>query len=105
MLFNDRKQNVSYGCQCDIIRSDTDIIARKHGHEYIRIYNYRPVSNLVQYRKTDWKNCSKAYHRVNQYDLMEDLQSAYWEHHSTETALLKVKTDILNSMDNQEITC
>ena len=31
---------------------------------------------------------------------MEDLKSAYREHHSTETALLNVKADILKSMDN-----
>ena len=36
---------------------------------------------------------------------MEPLQLAYRSHHSTETALLKVKTDILKAMDNQEVTC
>ena len=29
----------------------------------------------------------------------------YRSHHSTKTALLKVKTDILKAMDNQEVTC
>ena len=38
-------------------------------------------------------------------NLMEPLQLAYRSHHSTETALLKVKTDILKVMDNQEVTC
>ena len=38
-------------------------------------------------------------------NLMEPLQSAYRPCHSMETALLKVKTDILMVMDNQEITC
>ena len=37
-------------------------------------------------------------------NLMEPLQSAYRSHHSTKTALLKVKTDILKAMDNQEVT-
>ena len=37
-------------------------------------------------------------------NLMEPLQSAYKPCHSTETALLKVKADILKAMDNQ-ITC
>ena len=36
---------------------------------------------------------------------MEPLQSAYKSYHSTETALLKVKADILKVMDNQEVTC
>ena len=36
---------------------------------------------------------------------MDEKQSAYRRFHSTDTALLKVKTDIIKSMDNQEITC
>ena len=38
-------------------------------------------------------------------NLTEPLQSAYKSYHSTETALLKVKADILRVMDNQEVTC
>ena len=36
---------------------------------------------------------------------MEPLQSAYCKHHSTETALLKIQTDILDAMDNKSVTC
>ena len=36
---------------------------------------------------------------------MEEKQSAYRRFHSTETALLKVKMDIIKAIDNQEITC
>ena len=36
---------------------------------------------------------------------LEELQSAYREGHNTESAFLKVKTDILNSMDKQKVTC
>ena len=36
---------------------------------------------------------------------MEEKQSASRNFHSTETALLEVKTDIIKAMDNQEITC
>ena len=38
-------------------------------------------------------------------NLMEPLQSAYKSYHSTETALLTEKTDILKAVDNQEVTC
>ena len=34
---------------------------------------------------------------------LEGMQSAYHADHSTETALLKVKTDILNDMDNKKV--
>ena len=36
---------------------------------------------------------------------MEEKQSAYRKFHSTETAFLRVRTDIIKAMDNQEITC
>ena len=42
---------------------------------------------------------------LNQHNLMEEKQSAYRKFHSTETALLKVKTDIIKAMEKQEITC
>ena len=33
------------------------------------------------------------------------MQSAYHEAHSSETALLKLKSDILNAMKNKEVMC
>ena len=42
---------------------------------------------------------------LNQHNLMAEKQSAYRKFHSTETALIKVKTDIIKAMDNQEIMC
>ena len=36
---------------------------------------------------------------------MEPLQSAYRPQHSTEAALLKVKSDIHQAIDNQEVMC
>ena len=36
---------------------------------------------------------------------IEPLQSAYQKNHSTETAVLKIKTDILKLFDKKEVTC
>ena len=36
---------------------------------------------------------------------LEKLQSAYHANFSTETALLKVKTDLLSAIDNKEVAC
>ena len=68
--------------------------------------NFRPVSNL--------SFVSKLVERVVYEQLMdhvantgklEDLQSAYRSDHSTESALLKVKTDLLDAMEKQKVTC
>ena len=42
---------------------------------------------------------------IHSNNLIEPLQSAYKSYHRTETALLKVKADILKVMDNQGFTC
>ena len=36
---------------------------------------------------------------------LEDLQSAYIANHSTEMALFRVKTDIMQAIDDQEVVC
>ena len=68
--------------------------------------NYRPVSNqefsgkLIEKAATD-----QIMEHISNNNLMEPLQSASHSGHSTETALLKVKSDILKAIDNQEIIC
>ena len=68
--------------------------------------NYRPVSNLPFIGKL-MERCviDQLMDHIHTNNLMEPLQSAYKSYHSTETALLKVKADILKAMDNQEVTC
>ena len=68
--------------------------------------NYRPVSNLSYLSNIVEKVvCTQITSFAAQTKNTEDLQSAYHEDHSTETALLKVKTDLLTALDNQEISC
>ena len=68
--------------------------------------NYRPVSNLPFIGKL-MERCviDQLMDHIHVNNLMEPLQSAYKSYHSIETALLKVKADILKVMDNQEVTC
>ena len=42
---------------------------------------------------------------IHEHNLMEPLQSAYRPEHSTETTLLKVRADIHQANDNQEVMC
>ena len=67
--------------------------------------NYRPVSNLPFIGKL-MERCVivQLMDHIHMNNLMEPLQSVYKSYHSTETALCKVKPDILKVMDNQEVT-
>ena len=66
--------------------------------------NYRPVSNLSFLSKLIERAVCK---QITQYTgkYTEKFQSAYRASHSTETALIKVKDDILRAIDNQRVTC
>jgi len=67
--------------------------------------NYRLVSNLPLISKLLEKvvDTQIECHPVDN-GLLEELQSAYHKSHSTETALLKVQSDILESFDNGCVT-
>ncbi len=64
--------------------------------------NYRPVSNVAFVSKLTEKI---ALERVNDHictsNLSQKFQSAYRSGHSTETALLRVKSDIMHAFDNR----
>ena len=67
--------------------------------------NYRPVSNLPYVSKILEKIVDSRLEKHLYHNKLHDkLQSAYRKFHSTETALLKVQNDILNSLDNNDAT-
>ena len=68
--------------------------------------NYRPVLNLSYSSKLiEWAVCNQLTSLAAQSGNVEELQSAYKEHHSMEAAILKVKSDLLTAMDNKDVTC
>ncbi|KAL9957977.1 hypothetical protein ACROYT_G034937 [Oculina patagonica] len=71
----------------------------------ITFKNFRPVSNLAFLSKLTEK---AVFHQIHDHvvdvGLYPIAQSAYRENHSTETALLKVKNDILLNMNKQHVT-
>ena len=68
--------------------------------------NYRPVSNLKFMGKTiEHVVTSQLTQHISENSLLELMQSAYRSGHSTETGLLKVKTDLLHAIDHQEVVC
>ena len=68
--------------------------------------NYRPVSNLSYISKlAECVMAAQLVTHIERHGMMEAHQSAYHSSHSTETALLKVKTNIIQALDNQEVAC
>ena len=80
-------------------------LLKKPGLDSEILKNYRPVSNLPFISKVLERVVDK---RLEQHlvvnNLHEELQSAYRKFHSTETALLKVQSDILQSLDKGNVT-
>ena len=68
--------------------------------------NYRPVANLSFSSKLiEHVVSQQLIELTKESGIVEPLQSPYRYQHSTETAFLKVKADILHAMDNQKVTC
>jgi hypothetical protein len=75
-------------------------LLKKSGLDETTVGNYRPVSNLSVLSKT----LERAVHQqienyLSEANLLPSHQSAYRKHHSTETALLKVCSDIISHLD------
>ena len=67
--------------------------------------NFRPVSNLSYISKLSERAGAEQFmEHLTANNLHSQFQSAYKQKHSAETALLKVKSDILISMDEQHVT-
>ena len=68
--------------------------------------NFRPISNLAYLGKLAERFVSQQLMRYAELtNMMEPFQSAYRQGYSTETALLHIKTDILDAIDRKEVTC
>ena len=69
------------------------------------VRNYRPISNLTFVSKVIERIVAKQLNVfLTESDLMPPLQSAYRKGHSTETAVLKVLSDVLDAADSQKTT-
>ena len=68
--------------------------------------NCRPISHLPFLSKLiERAVCNQITQYVGTTGMAEKFQSAYKALHSTETALIKVKDDILRAADNQRVMC
>ena len=68
--------------------------------------NYRPVSKLGYVSKlVEHVVAAQLVNHIERHSLMEAHQLAYHSFHSMETALLKVKTNVIRALVNQEVAC
>ena len=66
--------------------------------------SFRRISNIKFLAELTEKGAScQVINHVNNNNFDEKFQSAYKAHHSTETALLKVKSDISHSLDKNKL--
>ena len=67
--------------------------------------NLRPISNLTFVSKlTERAVFNQTHDHLTLHDLYPTAQSSYREYHSTETALLRIKNDILMNKNSQQLT-
>ena len=75
-------------------------LLKKVGLDPADVSSYRPISNLsVMSKLLERLVAKQLVGYLTAFGLLPRLQSAYRAHHSTETAVLKVMTDILRALD------
>ena len=78
---------------------------KKVGADTTDVKNYRPVSNLTFISKiVERVVCNQLVAYLERNQLLPKHQSAYRKFHSTETAVLKLVSDILLAADGAEVT-
>ena len=78
---------------------------KKPGADQKDVKNYRPISNLTFMSKIVEKLvCRQLFAHLELHGPMPGLQSSYRRGHSTETAMLKVISDVLLEADSGQVT-
>jgi len=80
-------------------------IVKKADMDPTETKSYRPISNLsVLSKLLERLVCKQLKSYLQDNRLLPDMQSAFRAHHSTETAVLKVLSDILFALDSGNLT-
>jgi len=79
-------------------------LLKKADPDLAKAKSYRPISNFsIISKQHDRLVCKQLVKYLKDNDLLQDLQSAYRAHHSMETTVLKVLSDILPALDTGDL--
>ena len=93
-MFN---KSLVVGCfPADFKKAVVRWLLKKSGLDASDLKNYRPVSNL-SFCRSYWRKCITDY-RLFLTKIMPCAQSAYRKYHSTETAVAKLHSDLLQQI-------
>ena len=97
-------QSLSQGVVPDSFKlAQVTPLLKKPSLDPLVMANYRPVSNLPFLSKVLERVVNQQLSDyIERNNLDERLQSAYREHHSTETALMRVQQDVLSELSEQK---
>jgi len=80
-------------------------LLKKPGLDTAELVNYRPVSNLTFMSKVVERAVAQQLNEFFEIDsLLPCCQSAYRKQHSTETAMLRIWSDVLTAADTRHVT-
>jgi hypothetical protein len=93
--------SLAEGCMPQCLKTaNVTPLLKKEGLDINNLKNYRPVSNLAFFGKTIERVVAEQLNdHMSVHGLQDPLQSAYRAGHSTETALLKLKSDMDQALD------
>ena len=98
-------KSLEKGCVPDDLKHANILpLIKKDNLDKDTLKNYRPVSNLTFISKLLEKVVAERLkNHLDKYDLWSTMQSAYRSFHSTETALLRVQNDLVNSIGKKNL--